>query len=825
MNFRVSAFWQAAIALAGAWLIFNWAFPPFMPRSVMITYMIITVIGVMLYFSGDEQRWTEFKAPIIATLQDENKWALRWVLLIFIPLLLGYTVYDAIKPSLETPSELRQVHPAPPAVLKAYDKTYDLATLENPVRAEVLEQLKSDPDTAWQTYREAVRAGSLVYFRNCFYCHGDLVGGKGHFAKGLDPLPTNFRDVGTIAQLQESFLFWRIVTGGPGLPRSGMPWKSAMPVWHEMLSEEEVWNVITFLYDIVEQVPRMWDQDISKAVTGMKDKIVSQRTKMSGEDIYQFRCAPCHGENGAGDGPAAEFLYPRPRDFTQGLLKFKSSNADLPPRDEDLFEVIKYGLTDTSMPGWSALLTDKQINDLITVIKQFDTSATWAPEDAEDKDFDDGGRYLKTDFRVITEQEPADGQIPYSAESIARGREVFLEECKKCHGEEGRGNITSGEFMEDDWGYRIWARDLTKPWTWRVTEASTESSKTANGETSRDETIRNIYTRLSVGIPGTPMPAHRAVEVGEEDAIKLEDRWHVANYAYSLRTDTPPPGRRTVIEAVEVANELPSRVDDEAWEKAPASTFRLVPNVVKEKRLFTPLNNAITVRALYNDREIAFLLEVNDRTDSRPGGPVASQLPDKDETMYSDAIAIQFPKEGAYSTAPVEKPLYRHGDAAHPTIIWYWNAGSVEPPVEPRLTLLDASGPDAELIKRVSGHDLVAHGEWQHGRWRVLMKRPRGIRADTTEESLAGEATGAPDLIFRKGQFIPVSFANWDGNNGEVGSKHTLTPWFWLLLPPDTDYTLVYGAPVGTTVVAFLAGLMLVRGQRRKSLAGRRTQD
>lgn len=819
---RVSAFWQAVTVLAGAWLIFVWAFPPFMPRSVMIAYMIIAFAGTMLYFSSDERRWAEFKAPISATLRDDDKSALRWTLLALIPLLPGYAVYDAVKPSRDTPLELRQVHPAPPSGLKVYNKTFDLATLENPVRMRVLKQLESDPDGAWKAYREAVRAGSLVYFRNCLYCHGDLLSGKGHFAKGLDPLPTDFGDVGTIAQLQESFLFWRITTGGPGLPKGGMPWNSAMPVWHEMLSEDEVWNVITFLYDDVAQVPRMWDQAVSKAVTAMRDKIAAQRAKISSMELYQLRCAVCHGEKGAGDGPAAEFLVPRPRDFTRGLWKYKTSPGDLPPRDIDIFKTIQSGLVGTSMPGWSALLTDRQVRDLIVLVKQFDTSGTWAPKDAKNEDFDKEGRYLKSNVRVITDEEPAKSRISYSAESAALGKKVFEENCRKCHGQEGRGNITSGKFLEDDWGQRIWARDLTKPWTWRVTEASSESDQTARSDSRRDETIRNIYTRVSVGIRGTPMPAHGAADAGEKDAISPENLWHVANYAYSLRSGTTWPGERNVIEGVELPGDLPGRVEDPTWDKIPASTFRLVPNLIKGDRLFIPLNDAITVRVVYNDRDIAFLLEVNDRTESRPGGPVLAQLPNRNEKMYSDAIAIQFPKEGAYATAPVEKPLYRHGDAEHPTTIWYWNAGSIEPPVESRAMLLDATGPNAKLATRASGEDLVAQGEWQDGRWRVLMKRPRGIRAKSAEAPPGGNAAGAADLIFRKGQFIPLSFANWDGNNGEIGSKHTLTPWFWLLLPPDTNYAVVYGSPLGTTLLVLLAGIALVRSERRKRLETRR---
>jgi len=798
MRLRASAFWQAVIVVVLAWLIFRWVFPPFMPRSLMTPYMIITVLGLILFYSSDDASWTEFKAPLVATLRDDNKLLQRWSLLILVPLLLGYTAYDRIKPSLEAPLELRQIHPAPPAVLQVYDQSYDLAALENPVRREVIDQLGTSPDVAWMIYREAVRAGSEVYFRNCFYCHGALLRGQGHFADGLDPLPTNFQDIGTIAQLEESYLFWRITTGGPGMPKDGMPWNSAMPVWHEMLSEDEVWNVITFLYDSVGQVPRIWDQNVSRSVTGMRETIASRRATMSGEEIYQFRCAVCHGENGAGDGPAAEFVHPRPRDFTQGLFKYKTSPAELPPRDEDLFNIIKHGLTGTSMVGWSDLLTDVQIRNLAVVIKRFDISGTWAPENAEDEDFDDDGHYLGPNVTAVSRQEPTDAQVPYSANSISLGNEIFLENCKKCHGVEGRGNITSGKFLEDDFGYRTWARDLTKPWTWRMT-----GSVSGNDQQSRDESVRNIYTRLSVGMPGTPMPAHRAANDEEEDAISLEDRWNVANYTYSLRSDTSAPGERAVIEGVEVASELPSSVDDEVWRTAPATTLKLVPNIIKEERLFTPLNDAITIRVLYNDIEIAFLLEVNDRTDSRPGGPVVTQLPDEDSPMYSDAIAIQFPKEGAYTTAPVEKPPYSHGDAAHPTTIWYWNAGAVEPRIESRATLLDAMGSDNKMLPRTSGSDFVARGNWEGGRWRVLMKRSRN-------------SDGSPDLIFREGQFIPVSFANWEGNNGEVGSRHTLTMWYWLLLPPDPNNTVVRGVPLGITFASFLAGILFVRKQRRE---------
>ncbi|MBV8313662.1 MAG: cytochrome c, partial [Planctomycetaceae bacterium] len=44
-----------------------------------------------------------------------------------------------------------------------------------------------------------------------------------------------------------------------------------------------------------------------------------------GYALYRRHCLHCHGVSGAGDGPTAEFLYPRPRDYRKGLFKFTST--------------------------------------------------------------------------------------------------------------------------------------------------------------------------------------------------------------------------------------------------------------------------------------------------------------------------------------------------------------------------------------------------------------------------------------------------------------------------------------------------------------------
>ncbi|MEN8168242.1 MAG: c-type cytochrome, partial [Pseudomonadota bacterium] len=425
-GFKIPAFWQAVLVTVAAYLVFNnhlpWGeyalFPPVMPKTLLVQFMIITIIGILLYFAFDDEKWAEFKAPILSTLRDDNKAIIRWALLIAIPLIIGYTSYNIVKPSNEAPVESRQVHPAPPATLKVFNKSYDLATLENPIRQEILDTLAQDQEAGWERYQESVIAGRDIYYQNCFYCHGDLLDGQGHYGQGLNPQPINFQDPTIIPQLQEAFLFWRIATGGPGLPREGTPWNSAMPVWHEMLAEDDIWNVINFIFDYNGQVPRIWNTEVSKTVTGMKDAVLAKRRNMMGKDLYMLRCEVCHGEQGAGDGVAAELMYPKPRDFSLALFKYKTSPGTQLPRDEDLFNTIKYGLTGTAMPGWglkgSTLLSDEQIQSLIPVIKGFDITLAWPPEEADEEAFDDDGFYTKSDFRVITELEPLDGQVAYS---------------------------------------------------------------------------------------------------------------------------------------------------------------------------------------------------------------------------------------------------------------------------------------------------------------------------------------------------------------------------------------------------------------------------
>ena len=222
------------------------------PSSVLTMYMFFVVAGVLMVFTFTEEGAREMVAPIKALVEDPSRKVIRNVVFAIVPLAAGSFVYAEMVPSFEAPLELRSIHPAPPSSIRAFGKRYDLLKLENPYRKLETE----DPER----FRKMVAEGGKVYIGNCQFCHGDKLDGRGPYARALNPVPLNFQDVGTIAQLQESFLFWRIATGGPGLPKEGAPWISSMPVWRDFLSEDEIWQVILFLYDYTGHRPRSWEQ-------------------------------------------------------------------------------------------------------------------------------------------------------------------------------------------------------------------------------------------------------------------------------------------------------------------------------------------------------------------------------------------------------------------------------------------------------------------------------------------------------------------------------------------------------------------------------------
>jgi len=248
---------QAALVLAGVYfgfiVVFDFLLEAVIPSSLLVMYMFFTAAGVFMVFTYDEEQTRELVAPIKALVEDPSQRMWRNIVFVIVPLAAGALTYLQMQPSFEAPLELRTIHPAPPSTAKIFGKRVNLLKLENPYR----KFEKEDPEK----FRELVNKGAAVYIQNCQFCHGDKLDGNGPYAAGLNPTPLNFQDVGTIAQLQESYLFWRISTGGPGLPKEAAPWISSMPVWQDFLKEDEIWKVILYLYDYTGHQPRSWEHE------------------------------------------------------------------------------------------------------------------------------------------------------------------------------------------------------------------------------------------------------------------------------------------------------------------------------------------------------------------------------------------------------------------------------------------------------------------------------------------------------------------------------------------------------------------------------------
>jgi mono/diheme cytochrome c family protein len=233
---------------AGIYVLLRFGFAAPIPASVISIYMGIVSMAILAYVSSSDERRDEVSRPLVRFMTEKRYTAFLVAAVIALPALAAANVYVRMNVPIEPPLFSRTVHPASPSEITIHDKKIDLDAGENPF----LHLETSDPTE----FRKHVENGRRVYYRNCVFCHGDNLSGNGMFAHGLDPIPTNFADKGTIANLRDSFLLWRISKGGPGLPEEGGPWDTAMPAWENFLKEEEMWEAILFLYDFTGQKPR-----------------------------------------------------------------------------------------------------------------------------------------------------------------------------------------------------------------------------------------------------------------------------------------------------------------------------------------------------------------------------------------------------------------------------------------------------------------------------------------------------------------------------------------------------------------------------------------
>lgn len=212
-----------------------------------------------------------------------------------------------------------------------------------------------------------------------------------------------------------------------------------------------------------------------------------------GKSNYRRYCAGCHGDYGDSNGENSVWLDPKPRDFTIATFKCRSTPTGTLPTDEDLYDTIGRGITNSNMPIWNALGPQMRA-DLVAYIKIF--SPRWDKEKA--------GTPI-----------PIPAEPPVTIDSIAHGKALFAKlECWKCHGPHGEGDGPSAATLTDSKDQPI------RPYNFAQGK---DDSRFKCGGTNQD-----IYKIFMTGVDGTPMPSFA-------DVIQPNDAWDLVHFLRTLQ--------------------------------------------------------------------------------------------------------------------------------------------------------------------------------------------------------------------------------------------------------------------------------------------------
>ncbi len=539
----------------------------------------------------------------------------------------------------------------------------------------------------------------------------------------------------------------------------------------------------------------------------------------AGKRVYFTKCVWCHGVDGAGDGPGADRLWPRPRNFNQGTFKIRhTASGELPlysyserspdSGKNDLLDTVTHGLPGSAMPPWEGILTEEQrVQVLAFVTTQL----------VKDRKFNDKATETQTILQLSTLN-----PVAQTEESIKKGAELVVDKkCIECHGVDGRGDGNAFN-LKDDWGFAIQPADWHKCWNFRGTRQDPYN-------------VRNIFRTFSTGVNGTPMPSFA-------DNTTVEERWHIANFVGSLcerdvdgKTPLPidpltdKPKVNFVIPSAPIEGEISDDPANEMWQKQGRRIVAMGGQITHKPRNFVNRIDDIWVKSLYNEKNVVYLLQWDDRTKSVAEGKlkwaptqvnvenfgVKEQGPKTGEegsiaaaqnnyAVYNDAVGMQFPIKWQEIPAPF-KPRYLWGDARFNADIVKWEADG-------SLRSFLGTGWDQDFEERDDFEERMKlmKAEWKNGLWTVMISRPLGGKKDDYDEYTQ----------FDVGQYIPTVFYAWDGHNGDAGRKMAVSAFYYTILqPPIPREVYIYPALIAFGVV-ILEGWVLTRRANKKKGKG-----
>lgn len=244
----------------------------------------------------------------------------------------------------------------------------------------------------------------------------------------------------------------------------------------------------------------------------------NRESALRGQTIYNKECTPCHGIKGDGKGFLAAGFDVKPRDFRQGMYKFRSTQNGEYPKLEDIQKFIKVGVSGTTMPAWGQFLNKEQIADLANYLVVFSEDFTEA---------------------VMSGEKPLEisiPEVPKNLMSLAEKGKGFYQQnqCAMCHGSKGDGSDALSTSLTNSWDEQIYATDLTYKWQFK------------NGYTPED-----IFRTFNGGLNGTPMPSYY------DNFDNDEDRWALVAYVLSLS-----PTERPILKLKDFKSKLAEVIDE-----------------------------------------------------------------------------------------------------------------------------------------------------------------------------------------------------------------------------------------------------------------------
>jgi cbb3-type cytochrome c oxidase subunit II len=168
------------------------------------------------------------------------------------------------------------------------------------------------------------------------------------------------------------------------------------------------------LVDYLQYLGKNYEEEVRKIVYPQKYKVsgapeISQVSLEKGQILFKENCIGCHGDKGDGNGPAAQFMLPKPANLVGRYI----SNSEV-------YSILTRGVYGSSMPSFREM-PERDLWALATFVSS-----------------------LGSEVKV---------KLTATPHEVDKGKKLFVTNCGACHGESG------------EWRWRRGCRCRFKPAT------------------------------------------------------------------------------------------------------------------------------------------------------------------------------------------------------------------------------------------------------------------------------------------------------------------------------------------------------------------------